>query len=130
MGKAPLPQTKRNCYPPYLDHYLKTLHIDFDKKKQFVINKIFLYMLVFFFYFFVSSRIWLAKQCNCPAISCSWSATHLASIITVFFIFLFVLTFLLFLSTLSLLFQFPFSSAKLNLNGCQAASYFYFFFWR
>ena len=22
MGKAPLPQNKRNCYPPYPDHYL------------------------------------------------------------------------------------------------------------
>ena len=24
MGKAPLPHNKRNCYPPYPDHYLKT----------------------------------------------------------------------------------------------------------
>ena len=24
MGKAPLPLNKRNCYPPYPDHYLKT----------------------------------------------------------------------------------------------------------
>ena len=22
MGKAPLPHNKRNCYPPYPDHYL------------------------------------------------------------------------------------------------------------
>ena len=24
MGKVPLPHNKRNCYPPYPDHYLKT----------------------------------------------------------------------------------------------------------
>ena len=23
MGKAPFPHNKRNCYPPYPDHYLK-----------------------------------------------------------------------------------------------------------
>ena len=24
MGKAPLPHNKRNCYPPYPDHYVTT----------------------------------------------------------------------------------------------------------
>ena len=27
MGKAPLPHNKRNCYPPYPDHYLKPFSI-------------------------------------------------------------------------------------------------------
>ena len=44
--------------------------------------------MVFFYFFFnflVSSRIWLAKQSSCPAISCSWAATRFASV-TVFLI--------------------------------------------
>ena len=33
------------------------------------------------FYFLVSCKIWLAKRPSCPAISCSWAATRLASMV-------------------------------------------------
>ena len=32
------------------------------------------------FYFLASARVWLDKWRSCPAISCSWAATHLTSI--------------------------------------------------
>ena len=35
------------------------------------------------FYFFASSKMWLAKRPSCPAISCSWAATRLASMVAV-----------------------------------------------
>ena len=45
--------------------------------------------LIFFFFFFfkiffdflASAGMWLAKRSSCPAISCSWAATRLASIV-------------------------------------------------
>ena len=36
--------------------------------------------LQYHFYFLASARMWLDKRLSCPAISCSWAATHLASI--------------------------------------------------
>ena len=37
--------------------------------------------LFIFFYFLVSAKIWLAKRPSCAAISCSWAATRLASMV-------------------------------------------------
>ena len=33
------------------------------------------------FYFLVSAKMWLAKRPSCPAISCGWAATRLASMV-------------------------------------------------
>ena len=33
------------------------------------------------FYFLASAKMWLAKRPSCPAISCSWAVTRLASVV-------------------------------------------------
>ena len=51
MGKAPLPLNKRNCYPPYPDHYLileypPAFHIEDPPLSEPFVNKYFTLSLV------------------------------------------------------------------------------------
>ena len=65
-------------------HYFCTeendLYIKFTYSACWCIN--FLLFFSFFYLFLLfSARMWLAKRSSCPAISCSWAATRLASIV-------------------------------------------------
>ena len=71
---------------------LRTLYTIFLQVNTICIGKLDLYnkfyqrsccCLNFFLYFcfLVSAKMWLAKQPSCPAISCSWAVTGLASMV-------------------------------------------------
>ena len=73
-------------------HNYQGLRMPFPYQQQFVLenliciinfNKVMLLFesLFIFLYFLVSAKIWLAKRPSCPAISCSWAATRLASMV-------------------------------------------------
>ena len=53
MGKAPLPHNKRNCYPPYPDHYLNHIYfVVFFKVSVAVVILVNIYLLFTFLNFF------------------------------------------------------------------------------
>ena len=66
----------------YRDLYIKFTYSAYCCIYNFLLFfSFFLYFFFIFFHFLASARMRLAKRSSCPAISCSWAATHLASIV-------------------------------------------------